>query len=135
MENYNIKSVMLTSIQMRRNRLITREAMESYCKGKEIRKVSVNDDLELLFEDIRLGKERESEHVFTYFMPKLNEEELELVERRDKSYLETFMSLKPDVREAEMKLSESDSKFVYGECHRRTWTIKNSSYNSSCLIL
>ena len=61
--------------------------MESYCKGEEDEKDSVNDDLESLFENIRLGKEPD-EFVVSYFLPKLTEEELELVERRDGELLQ-----------------------------------------------
>ena len=39
--------------------------MESYCKGEEDEKDSVNDDLESLFENIRLGKEPDEYLFFT----------------------------------------------------------------------
>ena len=95
-------------------------------------KDSVNDDIESLFEDIRLGKER-AEWIhglifFTYFLPKLTDEEMRLVDRKDTSYFETFSFADPDVDEAEMKLSESDSKFLHGRGSRSTFTISRS-YN------
>ena len=125
MKKYKIKSVMVTIIYWRRWRLITKEAMENYCKGKEIQKNSVNDDLESLFEDLRLGKQP-LERVWTYFLPKLTEEELEAVERKDPTYLETFeLAGNPDVDEADMELSESDSKFVQAFGWRSTFTINN----------
>ena len=130
MKKHKIKSVMLTSIYLRRWNLITKEEMESYCKGEKDEKDSVNDDLESLFENIRLGKEPDEE-VYTYFLPKLTEEELELVEKRDPSYLQTLSSLNPDVNETEMMLSESDSKYVRGRSLRRTIVIENSSENTS----
>ena len=118
---------MLTSIYLRRWNLITKEEMESYCKGEKDEKDSVNDDLESLFENIRLGKEPD-EHVNTYFLPKLTEEELELIERRDTSYFHTFtVSWNPDVDKFEMMLSESESKYVKGESRRRTFVLKNLS--------
>ena len=126
MKKNKIKSVMVTSIFMERRKLITKEAMEKYCKGEKRRKVSVNDDLESLFEVLQLGKEPDEESSF-YFLPKLTKEEMKLVERNDTNYLETFSSSNPDVKEAEMKLSESDSKFVRGYGDRRTITIENSS--------
>ena len=96
---------------MYRWQLITKEAMEKYTKGEEDEKDSVNDDLESFFENIRLGKEPD-ETVWTYFLPKLTKEELELVERRDTSYLQTFFveaaGKNADVDETEMMLSESD---------------------------
>ena len=141
MKEHKIKSVMLTSINLVRVRLITKEKMESYCKGKEEQKDSVNDDLESLFENIRLGKEPKYqgmstevpryEFVETYFLPKLTEEELEWVERRDTSYLETFAGSDPDVGKSEMMQSESDSKYVRGESQRRTFVIETSSKNKS----
>ena len=76
MKKHKIKSVMVTSIYFYRSELITKEKMESYCKGDEWLKESVNDDLESLFENIRLGKEPD-EQVYTYFLPKLTEDELE----------------------------------------------------------
>ena len=121
---------MVTSIQMWRSKLITKEAMEKYCKGEEKRKDSVNDDLESFFEDLRLGKEPD-ENVRTYFLPKLTEKEMALIEQKDISYLETFGLPNPDVPEAEMKLSESNSKFVYGWGYRRTFTIENSSLQNT----
>ena len=112
---------------MSRHDLITKEKMENYCKGNDdFSKLSVNDDLESLFEDIRLGQEPVDE-VSAYFLPKLTKKELELVEIKDASYLETFVWSNPDVSEAEMKLSESDSKFVRGWCSRTTFTIENPS--------
>ena len=122
---------MVTSFYLYRWKLITKEEMESYCKGEDSeRKDSVNDDLESLFENIRLGKEPD-EDVWTYFLPKLTEEELESVERRDTSYLQTFYwGNDADVDETEMMLSESDSKYVWGFSRRQTFVIENSS---SCL--
>ena len=104
--------------------------MESYCKGEESNKDSVNDDLESLFENIRLGKEPDEE-VTTYFLPKLTKKELDMVERRNKSYLKLFWSSNPDVDQTEMMLSESESKYVRGESWRRTFVIENSSENVS----
>ena len=120
---------MVTIIWMRRWKLITKEAMEKYCKGEKNEKDSVNDDLESLFEDLRLGKEPD-EFANTYFLPKLTEEEMELVEKKDTTYLETFYWDDPDVSEAEMLLSESDSKFVEGWGRRKTFTIEHSSEQS-----
>ena len=117
---------MVTCIYLDRNELITKEKMESFCKGEERLKDSVNDDLESLFENIRFGKEPD-EDVGTYFLPKLTEKELELVERRDTSYLQTFLSPNPDIDETVMMLSDSDSKYLRGFSFRRTFVIKNSS--------
>ena len=134
MKKYKIKSVMVTTILLLRRYLITKEKMELYCKGEEDEKDSVNDDLESLFENIRLGKEPD-EYVWTYFLPKLTEEELKLVERRDTSYLQTFLhSVNADVNETEMMLSESDSKYIYEFSYRRTFIIENSSLKHKCSL-
>ena len=123
MKKYKIKPVMVTIIDMWRSRLITKEAMDNICK----RQVSVYDDLDSLFEDLRLGKQP-LEHALTFFLPKLTEEELKAVERKDPTYLETlFHPLKNYAvkLEAQMKLSESDSKFVKALGWRKTFTINN----------
>ena len=126
MKKHKINSVMVTKIHLQRWKLITKEKMESYCNGEEYLKDSVNDDLESLFEIIQLGKEP-NENVQTYCLPKLTEEELELVERRDTIYFQSFdYSWNPDVDETEMMLSESDSKYVYSSTVRETFVIENS---------
>ena len=125
MKKNNIKKVMVTRIHMWRDKLITKESMENFCNGKEDEKDSVNDDLENLFNDIQLGKEPDDD-VYTYFLPKLTREELGLVERKDEDFMKTFgYGMDADVDKAEMMLSESDSKFVYGWGRRRTFTIEN----------
>ena len=78
----------MTTIIMERQTVITKEEMENYCMGKWSVKASVNDDLESLFDDIQLGEEPDEQN-WTYFLPKLTKEELDLVEKRDPSYLET----------------------------------------------
>ena len=114
---------MVTEIYLLRKKLITKEDMEDYSKRRD----SVNDDLESLFEDLRLGKEPDL-HAHTYFLPKLTNEEMKLVDRKDSSYFQTFpFSNNADVPETEMMLSESKSKFVYGMGYRRTLTIQNPS--------
>ena len=140
MKKYKIQSVMMTMLHMHRKCLITKEKMEKYY-NEEFEwdgKYSVNDDLESLFEDLRFGKQPDEKSVAAYFLPKLTKEELELVERRDTSYFETFnngLIFNPDVNEAEMKLSESNSKFVNGICYRKTFTIKNSFLQNYCSLL
>ena len=125
MKKRKIKSVMVTSFHSRRWELITKEKVMSFAKGKENEKKSINDDIETLFEVIQVGKEP-NEWMKTYFLPKLTVEELELVERKDMRFLRTFYSPNPDVDEAEMKLSESESKYVKALSSRRTFCIENS---------
>ena len=75
----------MTTIHMSSYSLIRKEEMERYCNGLETEKNSVNDDLEILFEDLRVEKEPD-DFVQCYFLPKLTEEELESVYRIDESY-------------------------------------------------
>ena len=101
--------------------------MEDYWLGKKDDKDSVGDDLESLLVDqkFQLGRKIGSwKHA--YFLPKLTEAELELVERKDENYMETFYHGQVAVvEEAKMKVSESDSKFVLGTSYRKTFTIEN----------
>ena len=129
---------MVTNIDMWRTKLITKEEWQEKYYGRNIkgdtarvsikgdtnRNYSVNDDLESFFEDLRLRIEP-NETVEFNFLPRLTEEEMELVERKDTSYLASFIFNNPDVIEADMKLSESDSKFVEGRGWRKTFTIEN----------
>ena len=134
MKKYKIRKVMMTIINMSRKNLITEEKMKNYCKGKELEKESINDDLDSFFEDIRLGKQPK-DWAGTYFLPKLTEEELKLVETKDSDFMETFYSkMDADVTNAEMKLSESDSKFVHCYGWRETFTIENLKRKISSLF-
>ena len=153
MKKYNIQSVMVTIIYMPRWDLITNEEMENYCSGNEYLNDSVNDDLETFFEDLRLGKEPEK-WAQTYFLPKLTEKELELIERKDPSYMRTFkisenfgqpeafrgiddfrahfritnvdlMEFDVDLFDESERKRLSDMKFTLGHGYRKTFTIEN----------
>ena len=118
---------MVTQICMSRLELITKEKMDDYCNGKMFEKESVNDDLESFFQDLRLGEKPEP-MVRTYFLPKLTENKVELVERKDNNFMHTFMrDMRADVSKAEMELSESDSKFVRALGWRETYTLQKRS--------
>ena len=115
MKKYQVKSVMLTFIYMKKNRLIINEMVKSYCKGeKSLHRISINDDLEILFEDLQQGN-RSSSSNHTYFLPRLTEDEMELVQIKDPNYFKTFYDVKyggssnPDVRKHEMKMSNSET--------------------------
>ena len=134
MKKYKIKSIMLTIIRMWRWRIISKNTMEIYCKGEKFSSVefyenyvndSVNDDLESLFKDLRLGKVlNEKTHI--YYLPKLTEKEEELAEGKDTSYYKTFQCYRnSEMLTDKMKRSTSDSKYVLGEGCRRTFTIEN----------
>ena len=125
MTKCNIRKVMMTIISMGRKELITKEKMENYGKGNEFEKFSVNDDLESLFDDLRLGKEP-NVYGRTYFLPKLTNEELKLVAKKDLNYMNTFVyQMDADVSKAEMQASKSNSKFVMAICRRETLMLEN----------
>ena len=125
MKKYKIEKIIVTNISMERVCLITKEDMENFCNGNERQKESMTDNLESFFEDIRVGKATDAD-IGTYFLPKLTDEELEMVERKDEDFMDTFWNSMDDadVREAKMKLSESNSKFVLGYGWRGTATIE-----------
>ena len=120
----NIEEVMVTVLNMKRVRLITNEAMTM----KALNELSITDDLQSLFEDLRLGK-RPTEEVNSYFFPKLTEAEIELVENYDSFHSECFSSFDP------FKISENEQRagmkneFVQGECVRVTFMINDSSFS------
>ena len=124
MEKYRMKKVMVTKINMMRNGLITNEQMKNFYRRKEDVKISVNDDLDALFKDIQLGIEPDDEN-WTFFLPKLSEEESELVQRKDSNFMLTFVDVN-NVRKAEKTAFESYSIYVNGLGHRKTFTIKSS---------
>ena len=115
---------MVTTINMKRVQLITKEKMERFLHDKyEEPPISVNDDLDIIFEDIRLGISP-NPRVQSIFCPMLTEKEMKLVEIRDINYLGT-LRLCFDIDKAEMLASESKSKFVDGNCFRHTFSITN----------
>ena len=119
---------MISSLYMERLNLITNEKMMDYCMGKKNEKESVTDDLESFLEDIRLSKEP-NDRVYTYFLPKLTKEELDLIEREDEDFMRSFRyTIGADVDKADMKASESDSKFVRGWGWRKTFIIENRGF-------
>ena len=140
MKKYQIKSINVTTICMYRSCLITEEAREKICLGnieeknfplsnhvgEKLPRDSVHDDLELFFEEVQLGK-KINHSVCTYFLPKLTAKEKKLVAQKDLKYMKNFVrGHDADVTEEEMKLSESDSKFVLAWCRRKTFSIELS---------
>ena len=129
MDKYKLKSALLTWVWMGRQSLISQESMKEYYKGKMIssegfHEESVHDDLDSLFRRIQLGENPDGDDVLTFYLPKLTEKELKLVEEKNFDYLETFMSgLDPNLNEKISEVSESDSRFVLGNCSRTSYMI------------
>ena len=131
MKKYGIQSLVLTMLWMMRRNLVTKEKVKKAAgklKNEDLWKDcegSINDDLERFFINLQNQKEVEYEGVFSFFTPKLTNEELKLVQEVDedhlKTYSEYFYGRNPDVDVHEMKQSNSKSKYVLGRCFR--WTI------------
>ena len=114
-------------LNMWRINLVTKEKVKKAYKGElknekgwKLYEVSINDDLERFLIDIQNQKEVKEEDVQSFFTPKLTNEELKLVQERNKEHLETYAFLYPDVDVEEIKKSDSKSKFVHGRCTRKT---------------
>ena len=119
---------------MRRWKLITKETVKKAYQGKlkndedwKYFEGSIHDDLETFFDNLQDRKKIKNEFVWSFFTPKLTEEELKLVEERNEQHLSTywhhFLGRNPDVDAEEMKKSDSPSKFVKAHCRRWTKTL------------
>ena len=139
MKKYRLKTAVLTRVNMQRERLVTKEKMTDYYKGKYIRingpyvshfEHSLNDDLEILLKKMQLGQVT-NEEVLTFCLPKLTEKEMKLVELKDEDHMASYAAYWDikDVDEAEMKLSDSKSKFVDILCFRKTFVLQNRPIN------
>ena len=134
MRECGIQSAMFTMLHMHRWKLVTKEKAKKAYEGKlkneeewEDYEQSIGDDLETFFKNLQSQKEIENEFVESFFLPKLTEDELKLVEQRNEQHLSTYLEhydgLNPDVDPEEMKKSESRSKYVHGRCIRSTMNL------------
>ena len=121
MKMHKIKTAMVTFIQMKRFSLINKEEMMDYCNGKKDQKDSVNDALESFYQGIRLGKELKK-LCRTYFLPKLPEEEIELVEKNDPFF---FQTLYDDFSFRRFFKLNKGFEYVKGICMRETIEMGN----------
>ena len=154
-QKYKFESVLVSSVYMYRDKVISKENMERICTGKVSRKdehilsitehrhqnwnedgsgesryeESVGDDLELYFNDLKLGNKPTSLN-WTYFLPELNQNELNNVEEKDTDYWHYFwwMAIRGQPDRDELKSSESNSKYISGYCRRKTFRIKNPTF-------
>ena len=132
MEMYGLQSTILTTLSMYRRNLITKEKSKAAYQGKlknerdgwYKQETSINDDLESFFnnlEDISSLEEIKKEAVESFFLPKLTEEKLELVERKDEEHMFTYLAgFDADVDTEEMKKSDSKDKYLHSWCERKT---------------
>ena len=128
-------------LYMERLNLVTKEKVKKAYKGQlkndedwEYYEGSINDDLERFLINLQNQKEV-NEDVFSFFTPKLTNEELKLVQEGNKEHLKSYWyyeskGLNPDVDVEEMKKSDSKSKYVHGFCRRRTFplTLETSQF-------
>ena len=137
MKMHKIKSVMVTFLSMMQNDFIDKREMEMYCKGEKNEKDSINDDLESLFQDLRVGNEPEK-CLKTYFLPKLTEEKIQLLNRDDQIYYKTFYipfrysrlftDDNADILKPLIYDPCDDYEYAEGLCSRVTITIENSTF-------
>ena len=162
MEKYEMKSVILSMIDMWRWNLITKEKMEDIALNSTklessnllipmrsrkkfglilgpilMPSKSFNADIETFFEGLKVAKVSTHRPRVTYFLPKLTDEEHELIKNKDQQYFKSFyFSTNPDVDENEMKRSQSESKFVFVESRRKTYILVNSlDQKNFCSVL
>ena len=79
-------------------------------------------------------KKVKEEKIFSFFTPKLTNEELKLVQERNEEHLNTYLDYfyghNPDVDVEEMKKSDSKSKYVYARCLRRTLQLNTETIDA-----
>ena len=131
MRNYGIRSALLTMLHMKRWKLITKEKSKAAYEGKLVNdedwwyyKGSINEDLESFLSSLETEEEIKTEDVLSFFLPKLTENELKLVEEKDIDYMKTFSFGLPDVELEEMNKSDSKDKYLQGQCLRITKLLK-----------
>ena len=131
MKKYGLQSTILTQLRMRRQNLVTKEKSKQAYQGKlknepfwRRYKGSINDDLESFFENLQeiLNLEEiKEERIQSFFLPKLTDEEWELIEKKDREQMKTYeFGLYADVKPKEMKKSNSKDKYLHGTCFRVT---------------
>ena len=132
MRKNGIQTAILTTLCMHRWKLVTKEKVKQAYEGKlkneqewKFYEQSIHDDLETFFETLQGQKKIKNELVLSFFLPKLTEDELKLVEDKDELHLGTYSKhydgRNPDVDIEEMKKSDSKSKYVHGQCWRGTF--------------
>ena len=131
MRKYGVQSSILTMLGMERRNLVTNEKVKKAAEGKlendedwKRYEGSINDDLERFFTRLQNQKEVKEEDVYSFFTPKLTNEELKLVKKGNEEHFRTYgyyiAGKNPDVDVEEMKKSNSKSKFVHGRGFRYT---------------
>ena len=139
MREYGIPSSILTILKMNRINLITKEKSKEAAEGKlkndpdwEDYDGSINDDLDLYVKNLQNSGKNDYEEVWSFFTPKLTNEELKLVAQKNEEHMGTYLlKLDADVGAEEMKKSDSKDKYVHTRCIRRTEYLYLESEQSS----
>ena len=120
----------MTTLSMHRITLITSKREKEFHMGIRYRyeKNSANEDLETFFKNVRHGNKLDS-NIHTYFLPKLTEEEMELIEKKDPKYLTTLRSPYPikQVSVVDVPTKNATPEYVECLCYRSTVAIENKS--------
>ena len=127
MRKYRIQSAVLTTLEMRRDYLITKEKSQEPAEGKrkngfgEFYEGTINDDLDSFVNNLQNSQKIDYENVWSFFAPKLTKEELKLVEEKNREHMEqAYFFPDADVAVEEMKKSDSTYKYVHTRCERRS---------------
>ena len=139
MQKYGIQSSILTALRMDRANLISKEKSKQAAEGKlknepawEDFKESINDDFESFVNKLRNSEEISNENVQSFLTSKLSEEELELVEQRNKEHMESYLDIfGPWYNVEDLKKSDLNDKYVRFNCRRKTFFLTLESGKTS----
>ena len=139
MREYGVRSAILTTLNLRRQCLTTKEEVKQKYrdahkaelkKNKKARiRRSLNDDLEYFYASLQNPESKpKAEDSDSFLTQKLTEEELRLVDEKNQDYMHKYHSYSQlpgcwnfyyDIEEMK-KSSDPESKFSYSTCER--WT-------------
>ena len=128
MQEYGIRSSILTTLCMSRHNLITQEKSKQAAEGKLMNEQywkhhnrSINDDLDSIVNDVQDLAKIVYEEVPSFLTSKLTKEELKLVDQKNQEYMMSFIrEFDADIEVDELKKSDSKNKYVRCFCHRQT---------------
>ena len=140
MKNYGLRESLLTVLFMRRIGLITKEKQKQAYKEQLITdmkwkaQISICDDLELFFNKHQTQEgAHDNQNVISFFTPKLTDEELKLVDEKNRKYMKTFWDRDPDVNQQDWIMSESNDKYLHCWCRRVTMRLTVNTINCNML--
>ena len=119
---------------MSKVKIVTKEKVKLYYKGKEDRKTSIQDDLESYLSDVLAGSQPTGLQsvIRSFLLEKLKESEMKLLHSNDAEFVWSFYNnsfgpiLEPHPI---MQPSESKSRYSLSFCNRITRIIKTINSN------